>query len=86
MALALELLSLSLLLLYHHPLGVVDLTYQRLGLAPGVLPLPLGRPQVLPKIPLTEPSSFTITCYPDSIAPPEGPIYSPTARKISLSS
>ena len=49
---------ISLPIISHHPLVLVDLPYERLNPVPGVIPLPLGRPQILPNILPTGPSNF----------------------------
>ena len=41
---------ISLHRLSHHPLVFIDLTYDRLGPVPGIVPIPLRRPRALPMI------------------------------------
>ena len=73
----------SLPCLSHHSLVLFGLSYEQLVPAPVVFPLPLGRPQILPKINPAVPSPFSITWYLAFIAPPEGPILSPPYRRMS---
>ena len=54
------LLPVSPTLLYHYPFILVNLPYKQLDPVPGVIPLSLGRPRLLLKIPLTGPSHFQL--------------------------
>ena len=49
---------ISLPSLSHHTLVLIELTYERLDHVTGTVPLPLGYPKLLPKIPQTGPSNF----------------------------